>query len=82
MADMKLERTLAALPPNLRAEVEDFAAFLLAKQASKRDDATGEAHPLASLAGVWQNEPLTDADLVPHRSFGRDIDLYSRLQRQ
>jgi hypothetical protein len=74
MADMKLERTLAALPPELRAEVEDFAAFLLAKQASK-DDATGEAHPLASLAGAWQNEPLTDGDLLPRRSFGRDVDL-------
>ncbi len=74
MADMKLERTLAALPPDLRAEVEDFAAFLLAKQASEKGDATGEAHPLASLAGAWRDELLTDEDLVSHRTFGRDVD--------
>lgn len=74
MADTKLERTLAALPPDLRAEVEDFAAFLLSKQASE-DDATGEAHSLASLAGAWRNEPLTDEDLVSYRTFGRDVDL-------
>lgn len=75
MADTKLERTLAALPPDLRAEVEDFAAFLLSKQVAEKDDATGEAHPLASLAGAWRNEPLTDKDLISHRTFGRDVDL-------
>lgn len=75
MADIKLERTLATLPPDLRAEVEDFAAFLLSKQLAAKNDATGEAHPLASLAGAWRNEPLTDEDFVSHRTFGRDVDL-------
>lgn len=75
MADTKLERTFAALPPDLREEVEDFAAFLLARRGSRRNDATGEAHPLANLAGAWRNETLTNEDLVPHRSLGRDVDL-------
>jgi hypothetical protein len=75
MADAKLERTLAALPPDLREEVEDFAAFLLARRVAGKSDATGEAHPLASLAGVWLNEPLADKDLLPKRSLGRDVDL-------
>jgi hypothetical protein len=75
MADVKLERTLAALPPNLREEVEDFAAFLLARRVGGKDAATGETHPLASLSGVWRDEPLADEDLLPERSLGRDVDL-------
>lgn len=74
MANSKLERTLAALPPELRAEVEDFAAFLLARQVPEADDATGLAHPLASLSGVWQDEPLEDDALTPRRSPGRSVD--------
>ena len=79
MADTKLERTLAALPPDLREEIEDFAAFLLARRGleknSEKSEAKGEAHPLASLAGAWRDEPLTDEDLIPQRSLGRDVDL-------
>ena len=75
MADVKFEHTLAALPPDLREEVEDFAAFLLAKRVPSKSDAIGEAHPLASLSGVWRDEPLADRDLLPERSLGRDVDL-------
>ena len=70
-----LEHTLAALPPELREEVEDFAAFLLAKRRGREREAKGEIHPLAHLAGVWQDEPLTDQELLPQRSAGRDVDL-------
>ena len=75
MADVNLERTLAALPPDLREEVGDFAAFLLVRRTGRRNAATGETHPLASLSGVWRDEPLADEDLLPERSLGRDVDL-------
>ncbi len=71
----KLEHTLAALPPELRGEVEDFAAFLLAKRKSQERDTEGDVHPLARLAGAWQDESLTDQELLPQRSAGRDVDL-------
>lgn len=71
----ELEHTLAALTPELRDEVEDFAAFLLAKRKSQEREGKGEIHPLAHLAGAWQDEPLTDQELLPQRSAGRDIDL-------
>lgn len=85
MADTNLERTLAALPPDLQREVEDFAAFLLARRSVTEDSvtrgslteggATGASHPLAALAGAWRDEPLTDEELLPKRSPGRDVDL-------
>jgi hypothetical protein len=75
MADAKLERTLAALPPDLREEVKDFAAFLLARRGAARNEMVGEAHPLSPLAGAWRDEPLVDEDLLPKRSLGRDVDL-------
>ena len=75
MADVKLERTIAALPPDLREEVGNFAAFLLSKRKGGKNTATGETHPLARLAGVWRDEPLADKDLLPERSLGRDVDL-------
>lgn len=75
MADTNLERTLAALTPDLKQEVEDFAAFLLARRGVTKGGTTGEAHPLAGLAGAWQDEPLADEELLPQRSSGRDVDL-------
>ncbi|MEM7734720.1 MAG: DUF2281 domain-containing protein [Deinococcota bacterium] len=45
----RLERTLEALPPELRQEVQDFAEFLLAKRAVV-SPATDEEHPLAPLS--------------------------------
>ena len=75
MADAKLEHTLAALPPDLLEEVEDFAAFLLARRVASRSNATGEAHPLAGLAGAWRDEALAAEDMLAKRSLGRDIDL-------
>lgn len=74
MADSSFERTFAALPPDLRREVEDFAEFLLSKRSTK-NSAVGDAHPLAGLAGVWRDEPLPDKDLLPKRTLGRDVDL-------
>ncbi len=75
MADSSLERTLAALSPDLKKEVEDFAAFLLTKRGVEKSDATGEAHPLAGLAGAWRDEPLPDEDLLPQRTLGRHVEL-------
>ena len=80
MADTNLERTLAALPPDLQQEVEDFAAFLPSRRSVTEGGvtgggATGAAHPLADLAGAWQDEPLADEDLLPKRSPRRDVDL-------
>ncbi len=72
MADNSFERTFAALPPDLR-EVEDFAEFLLTKR--QVNETTGDAHPLANLAGVWRDEPLADEDLLPNRMLGREVDL-------
>jgi hypothetical protein len=69
-----LERTLAALPPELRQEVQDFAEFLLAKRAFV-SPATGEKHPLAPLAGAWTDEPLSDDELLPERTLGREVKL-------
>ena len=74
MADSSFERTFAALPPDLKQEVEDFAEFLLLKRSAK-NEFTGDAHPLANLAGAWRNEPLSDEDLLPERTLGRDVDL-------
>ena len=67
MADSSFECTFAALPPDLKQEVANFAEFLLAKRAVKWD-AVGEAHPLASLAGAWRDEPLSDEELLPERT--------------
>lgn len=75
MTDIQLERTLAALSPELRDEVADFAAFLLSRRGRGADPATGDAHPLAGLAGAWRDEPLADGELLPKRSPGRDVDL-------
>ena len=72
---MNFERTFAALSPELKKEVEDFAEFLLAKRVGEKSGATGEAHPLASLAGVWRDEPLLDEDLLPGRTLGREVEL-------
>lgn len=69
----RLVRTLAALPPELRQEVQDFAEFLLAKRAVM-SPATGENHPLAALAGAWADEPLSDDELLPERTLGRDVN--------
>ena len=66
-------RTLAALPPELRQEVQDFAEFLLAKRAVT-SPVTGEDHPLAALAGAWADEPLSDDALLPERTLGRDVN--------
>ena len=77
VADPTLERTLASLPPDLKEEVADFAAFLLAKHASEtgiNHEATGTAHPLGKLAGVRRDEPLSDEDLLPDRTAGRRIE--------
>ena len=74
MADSNFEHTFAALPPNLKQEVEDFAEFLLYKR-STQDRNANDAHPLASLAGAWRDEPLSDEDLLPERTLGRDVDL-------
>ena len=74
MANKSFERTFAALPPELQKEVEDFAEFLLAKRLTKgktKDD----VHPLANLAGAWRDEPLSDEDLLPERTLGREVDL-------
>ena len=71
MADNNFERTFAALPPSLKKEVEDFAEFLLSK--TKLNSATNNPH-LASLAGAWRDEPLTDEDLLPKRTPGREVD--------
>ncbi len=75
MVDTKFERTLTALPPDLRQEVEDFTAFLLSKRMASQSDTTGEAHPLAGLARAWWDETLVDEDMLPERSLGRDVDL-------
>ncbi len=74
MADSNFERTFAALPPDLKQEVQDFAEFLLSKR-STQDRAVSDAHPLASLAGAWRDEPLSDEDLLPERTLGRGVDL-------
>jgi len=73
MSDLSLEQTLAALPEELRQEVADFAAFLLAKR--KLNTSGSDTHPLAPLAGVWRDEPLSDEDLLGMRSLGREVDL-------
>ena len=36
MAETSLQNMIRALPPELRAEVRDFAAFLLSRQPKKR----------------------------------------------
>ena len=74
MADSSFERTFAALPPDLKREVKDFAEFLLEKRLTKVD-ASGDIHPLASLAGVWRDEALPDEELLPKRTLGREVDL-------
>ena len=74
MADSSFERTLAALPPDLKKEVKDFAEFLLEKRLAKNNAENG-THPLASLAGVWRDEALLDEELLSARTLGREVDL-------
>ena len=64
MMNSSLKSTLDALPPNLRREVADFADFLLKKYSSGKS----AAHPLAGFAGVWQDEALSDEELIPKRT--------------
>ena len=72
MVNSSLESTLAALPPNLRREVADFADFLLEKYITSRDST--KAHPLASLAGAWQDEALSNEELLAKRTLGRHVE--------
>ena len=74
MADSNFERTFAALSPDLKQEVKDFAESILSKRTTL-DRAVSDPHPFASLAGAWRDEPLPDEDLLPERTLGRDIDL-------
>lgn len=74
MSDVNFERTFAALPPDLKKEVEDFAEFLLAKR-SATSSSDSASHPLAQLAGAWRGEALSDEELLSSRTMGREIDL-------
>jgi hypothetical protein len=75
MSDSSFEHTYAALPPELKKEVKDFAEFLLAKRSENIKAGSATHHPLAQIAGVWRNETLRDEDLLPKRTLGRELDL-------
>lgn len=74
MHDRSLERILENLPPDLKDEVRNFAEFLLEKHSLEAGVDDG-VHPLASLAGAWRDEQLTNDELLPERTLGRDVRL-------
>lgn len=74
MHDRSLERILENLPPDLKDEVRNFAESLLEKHSLEAGVDDG-VHPLTSLAGAWRDEQLTNDELLPERTLGRDVRL-------